>query len=236
MACDAKETSVLSDEIAKPDRRVLLALAALGCLAPRAARAATPEEDQELQLFAASASRLKPKEALDVRSQDAYVLSAAAAGVLIDRLPMPELKPAGAYAPGVETGRIGRFGPCTIIRYRVAPGAGLPAHNHPNFSVVTIGLSGEAAYEQFEPAGPAPAFTSADPFKIRKVGDRSLIRGGVLTLAPQRDNIHAFTAGRDGAEFFDIISLHTKDEGFGNMRLKHPLRLGEVGEARWLKT
>jgi hypothetical protein len=229
------ETGPLSDERPEPDRRVLLALAALGCLVPRAAPAANPE-DEELQLFAASAAKLKPKEALDVRSQDAYVLSAAAAGVLIDQLPMPDLKPVGAYAPGVETGRIGRFGPCTIIRYRVAPGAGLPAHNHPNYSVVTIGLSGEAMYEQFVPAGPAPAYGSDAPFKIMKVGDKSLIRGGVLTLAPQRDNIHAFTAGRDGAEFFDVISLHTKDEGFGNMRLKRPLRVGEVGDARWLKT
>jgi len=235
MGADAREDGALDDEFAKPDRRTLLALAALGCLAPRAAMA-DAGDDEALQQFAASAAKLKPKEALDERSQDAYVLSAAAAGVLIDRLPMPDLKPVGAYAPGVETGRIGRFGPCTIIRYRVAPGAGLPVHNHPNFSVVTVGLSGDATYEQFVPAGPAPALTSSEAFKIRKVGDKSLIRGGVLTLAPRRDNIHAFTAGRDGAEFFDIISLHTKDEGFGNMRLRRPLRVGEVGEAHWLKT
>ena len=218
------------------ERPALLSLVALAGLAPATARAAAAGDDAALRRFADSLSALKPRESLDPVSQDAHVLAAAAAGVLLERLPEVGLTPIGAFAPGAETGRVGRFGPCVVVRYRLQPHAVQPPHNHPHYSVATVGLAGEAVFEQFTPDGPPPPFDSPAPFRLRKVSERSLSAGTAVTLAPERDNIHTFRAGPAGAEFFDIISLHGQDVGFSYLEIPGRWQVGETGEARWRRT
>src|ERR1022692_5353961 len=79
----------------------------------------------------------------------------------------------GAFAgldPKVEFGPSFRGVPFAVIQWRMAPHAILPAHCHPQFSVCTVGIEGEARLRHFEVYGPAPAFDSGarTPFLIRE--------------------------------------------------------------------
>lgn len=166
--------------------------------------------------------------------QAAYVRAIAAYGSRVADYPLPKLFPMGPGAPGMEIAPIGRNKLFAVIAYAAAPGAKLPPHNHPNYSVATIGLEGEVVVGQFEPDGPTPEFASTERFQVRKTAERVLRRGDAVTLAPASDNIHTFTAEAKGARWIDITTPHEPDIGFSYLSLTDTR--GQVGdrlEARW---
>jgi hypothetical protein len=48
------------------------------------------------------------------------------------------------------------------------PGAILPPHCHPNASVCTVGIAGEARIRNFEIVGQAPEFAARQAFRVRE--------------------------------------------------------------------
>jgi hypothetical protein len=93
-----------------------------------------------------------------------------------------------------------------VIAYRAAPEAVLPAHNHPNYSVATVGIAGEALVSQFEVEGQAPPFEAATTFQVRKTTERVLRMGDAVTLSPAYDNIYTFRVGPQGAVWIDVTA------------------------------
>jgi hypothetical protein len=214
-------------------RALLVGSAASSVGLPNLVRAASAVAPADLKELSAALSSISPATAMDRRGQDAYVLRAAAQALTIASIPRPDFFPMGAHAPGVEVGPVGRAGPAMIIRYRLAPGGILPPHNHPNYSVATIGIAGDAIVQQFEIVGEMPAFSSSTGFNVRRVAERRLGAGDVVALSPQHDNIHTFVAGANGAEFYDVTTAHGPDVGFSYLALENVRGIDALIPARW---
>jgi hypothetical protein len=148
--------------------------------------------------------------------QDAYLQRLAALAVRLRAAPATRLAAFGQLEPKVEFGPSYRGVPFFIIQWRMHPGAVLPAHCHPGFSVCTLGLEGEARLRNFEVEGAAPAFNSgsAKTFLMRETHSQIVAPGRVNTLSPVRDNIHYFEAGPDGARGIDITTRYGGDGSF----------------------
>jgi hypothetical protein len=117
------------------------------------------------------------------------------------------------------------------------PGATLPPHCHPNASVCTVGIEGEARVRNFEIVGSAPEFTSKQSFQVRETRGEIISPGRINTLSSSRDNIHTFQAGKDGARGIDISTYHAKDMGFSFLNISdRPMDAEKrTYEASWRK-
>lgn len=159
------------------------------------------------------------------REQDAYVLGLASRAIRVGRFPFPETSAIGDR--GIQIRPLGRTQPpsdsvhgVALVSYRMAPGAVLQAHNHPHYSVATVGVEGEARVLHYEPPAAAPPFSSTADFIVRQTAERVLRPGEATTLSPLRDNIHTFAAGPQGARFVDLFSLHGRDIGFSYLDIE----------------
>lgn len=124
-----------------------------------------------------------------------------------------DLEPASYFGVGY------RGKPFFIVEWRMEPNAYLPPHNHPNVSVCTIGLAGEARLRNFEPVGPLPDFSSTKAFKVRETHNEVLRSGRFNSLSAVRDNIHTFRAGKEGARGIDITTYHGENVGFSHLEI-----------------
>lgn len=137
----------------------------------------------------------------------------------------------GAIPRAKKVGRFGtldpslRFGvsysgkPFFVVEWQMDPGAFLPPHCHPNASVCTLGIEGEARIRNYDVIGDAPEFTSRQTFRVRETHDEIISAGRINTLSSKRDNIHSFQAGKSGALGIDIGTLHGPDVGFSFLEL-----------------
>jgi len=139
---------------------------------------------------------------------DAYLYTVAALAVRLAGVPEAKLSPFKPRAPLVSFAPIHRGIPFFVIEWRMEPGAVLPPHNHPGYSVCTLGLEGEARVRHYQPGPDAPPLTSRDPFHLRLTREQVLLPRSVSTLGPERDNIHTFIAGPRGARGIDITTRH----------------------------
>jgi len=140
--------------------------------------------------------------------QDAYLNRIAAWAVRIKAAPDTRLGAFAGLDPKVEFGPSFRGVPFAVIQWRMAPRAILPAHCHPQASVCTVGMEGEARVRHFEVEGPAPAFDSGarTPFLMRETRSQIVAPRRISTLSATRDNIHYFEAGDAGARGLDITT------------------------------
>lgn len=173
--------------------------------------------------------------------QDAYIMRVASQAILVRRWPIPSMGKMGRT--GVEIGPLRRTEPPTdivhgvaLVHYRLAPNAVLQAHNHPNYSVATVGVEGEALVTHYESEPSVPPFSSADHFTIRRTAERLLRPQQATTLSPSRDNIHTFHAGPEGARFVDLFSIHGNDVGFSYLDVEQQptTPAGDSFRARWI--
>lgn len=150
-------------------------------------------------------------------------------------IPKAKLSRFGAIEPPVSFGVGYRGTPFFIVEWKLEPGAFLPPHCHPNASVCTVGLSGEARIRNFEVIGQAPEFSSRKPFTVRETHNEIIAAGRINTLSAMRDNIHTFRAGASGARGIDISTYHGPDVGFSFLDLgASPIEPeGRVFEAAW---
>ena len=89
------------------------------------------------------------------KGQDAYLfwLASMAARLKFSSIPKGKLRSFANLNPPVETGLAHRGIPFFIIEWKMSPNAYLPAHNHPNISVCTLCIEGEARLRNFNPHG-----------------------------------------------------------------------------------
>ncbi|MCI0390063.1 MAG: hypothetical protein MOB07_15035 [Acidobacteria bacterium] len=141
------------------------------------------------------------------------------------------LEPASFFGVGY------RGQPFFVVEWRMEPGAFLPPHNHPNVSVCTVGLEGEARLRNFEIVGEAPEFTSTKPFRVRETHNEIIGAGRISTLSALRDNIHTFQAGKEGARGIDITTYHGANVGFSHLEFggKPVDEQQRIYEAVWKK-
>lgn len=150
-------------------------------------------------------------------------------------IPHAKLGRFGKLEPAVSFGVGYRGKPFFIVEWRLEPGAFLPPHCHPNASVCTLGLEGEARIRNFEVVGPAPEFSSPKSFLVRETHNEIIAPGRINTLSSLRDNIHTFQAGKNGASGIDISTYHGPNVGFSFLDIattpKEPER--RTFEAAW---
>ena len=166
---------------------------------------------------------------------DTYLYSLAALAVRLTGVPEAKLFPFKPRAPLVSFAPIHRGVPFFVIEWRMEPRAVLPPHNHPGYSVCTLGLEGEARVRHYQPAADAPPLTSREPFHLRLTREQILLTRGVSTLGPERDNIHSFTAGPRGAHGIDITTRHdaSYDGSFSFLEIGSKERDSGELVARW---
>lgn len=142
--------------------------------------------------------------------QDAYLLRIASLAVRLQGAPKSRLGAFGGLKPKVEFGPSYRGVPFFIIQWRMEPHAILPAHCHPQSSVCTVGLEGEARLRNFQVEGDEPAFNSGSKksFQIRETHSQAIGPRRINTLSPSRDNIHYFEAGPEGARGLDVTTMY----------------------------
>jgi hypothetical protein len=148
--------------------------------------------------------------------QEAYLHWIASMIVRARTSDIPRAKVArfGKLEPAVSFGVGYRGKPFFIVEWQLEPGACLPPHCHPNASVCTLGLEGEARIRNFEVVGQAPEFSSRKTFLVRETHNEVIAPGRINALSSLRDNIHTFQAGRTGARGIDISTYHGPDIGF----------------------
>ena len=216
-------------------RRALLIVGAGGAGAVLLPRPAGAAADAAYAAFLEAAeARLAPLlPAASPAAQEAYVYAAAAA---LRRLATP---PTIAFNDQhkIDIKPNGLTKVFSVTFLRAKPRAVLPPHNHPFYSVATLGLSGAVQVRNFEPVETPPPYGIREPFRLRETRAQALGAGDISTLSPMRDNFHTFAAGPQGAVWMDLSTSHAeKGAGdFSYLRLTSGGRdrVGDVLEARW---
>jgi hypothetical protein len=171
--------------------------------------------------------------------QNAYLywVASMVARLRLKDLPRAKLGRYGTLDPPVHFGRSFRGKPFFIVEWALEPGAVLPPHCHPNASVCTLGIEGEARIRNFEIVGDAPDFSSKQTFQVRETHNEIIAPGRLNTLSALRDNIHTFQAGKQGARGIDISTYHGPDVGFSFLDISDKARVAEqrIYEAVWKK-
>lgn len=171
--------------------------------------------------------------------QNAYLLSLAswAARLRLQTIPRAKIYPFAKLTPPVHFGVGYRGVPFFAVEWWLEPEAVLPPHNHPNASVCTLGIEGEARIRNFQIVGTAPEFSSGDSFRVRETHNELMAAGRINSLSTTRDNIHTFQAGKSGARGIDFSTMHDKDIGFSFLNIEEKPRDIEarIFEATWRK-
>jgi hypothetical protein len=171
--------------------------------------------------------------------QDAYLywVASMVSRLRLKEAPRAKLGRYGTLDPPVHFGISFRGKPFFIVEWRLEPGAVLPPHCHPNASVCTLGIEGEARIRNFEIVGDAPDFSSKQTFQVRETHNEIIAPGKLNTLSALRDNIHTFQAGKQGARGIDISTYHGPDVGFSFLDISDGARDAErrIYEAAWKK-
>lgn len=171
--------------------------------------------------------------------QEAYLywLASMIVRLRLKEMPRARLGRFGALEPPVNFGVSFRGQPFFIVEWWLEPGASLPPHCHPNASVCTLGIEGEARIRNFEIVGDAPDFSSKQSFLVRETHNEIITPGRLNTLSALRDNIHTFQAGKQGARGIDISTYHGTESGFSFLEVGDKSKDAErrIYEAAWKK-
>ena len=95
--------------------------------------------------------------------------------------------------------------PFRVLHWRLEPGAVCWPHAHTYGNVVSIGIEGVAQVRNYEVVG-APDYTFGGTFRVRQTVDQLLTPGSVNLVSLERNYIHGFVAGADGARGLDITT------------------------------
>ncbi|MBY0566587.1 MAG: hypothetical protein K2P70_04715 [Hyphomonadaceae bacterium] len=149
-------------------------------------------------------------------------------------VPSAPLQPVGWADPAILFGTHPPAAPFVLIEFRLAPGAYLPPHNHPNASVSTLLLEGEATIDNYEldPDSDPPGLRGEA--RLRHTVTQMLRPGDCNFVQPVRNNLHAFRAGPHGARGIDITTQHGPSGAFGYLKLLEPRSVGATLRAEWV--
>jgi hypothetical protein len=196
-------------------RRSVLELPALAALLPVFRSASRSREGGALTFaeFTERSAAIATQD--DAGFPEARLLRLAELAARLDPtgVPRPELGAFGGYEPQICFGPIHRSPGLFLIEWHLEPGAVLPPHNHTPVHVLSLCLEGECWVEHFEIVGDAPAPGAEGAFRMRTTHAQLLRPGRASSLTPERDNIHTFRAGPQGALGIDVnVSIPGKGD------------------------
>lgn len=172
--------------------------------------------------------------------QDRYLRSIAAAASRLNDLPLPQSwndtnqgELPGTYRIGFTPGG----DPFSLLQWKLEPGARCVPHAHTYGNVVTVGLEGMARVSNYEVVG-VPDYESTEFFEVRQTVDQLLGPGSVNLVSLERNYIHGFVAGTDGARGLDITTRIKPKPSFGTPYLDiagpRPGRFDRILQASWV--
>ncbi|HRW29986.1 MAG TPA: hypothetical protein P5227_08315, partial [Emcibacteraceae bacterium] len=140
--------------------------------------------------------------------QDQYLHSLAAIAARIKTVPEPVAwnDSTQSFKPGTDIGFTPGGDGFTVLHWRMAPNTQIRLHRHDYGNVVTIGLGGDARVENYEIADNDQDYIPGKSFRVRKTVDQQLTPGNINLVSLDRNYIHGFTAGPDGAHGLDITT------------------------------
>lgn len=142
-----------------------------------------------------------------------------------------------SLTPGTVIGFTPGGDPFTVLQWRMEPGTRIRYHAHTYGNVVTVGLSGAARVKNFEVVG-EPDYAASGAFHVRRTVDQILEPGMTNLVNLERNYIHGFEAGPDGAHGIDITTrIKPRPEGGTPFLEIHEERalneFQQIFEARW---
>lgn len=142
--------------------------------------------------------------------QDRYLLTVASLAVQLAPVPEPEFRETPAAGKGTFIGGSGMSKPVIVLHWKMNPGTEIRRHAHTYGNVVTLGLEGAAQIENFEVIGERN-YDSPEAFRVRRTIHQRLTPGATNLVNLERNYIHGFQAGRNGARGLDITTrLHER--------------------------
>jgi hypothetical protein len=168
------------------------------------------------------------------RNEDEYLFQAAALVMKMKEFPTPQF---GEPFMKVLYGSISfRGSGIAVIQWKMEPNTTYPAHNHPGYTGMSVGIRGECRMRNFTYVGKPPEFSSKERFAVRET-QNTLLREGTVTsiMSTTRDNIHELHAGPQGIIAADIITKVGNDQGFSFVNISKTARDAKQGvyEATW---
>lgn len=140
--------------------------------------------------------------------QDQYLHSLAALASRIEKVPEPVSWNDSTQSdkPGTFIG----FNPggevFTILQWRMEPNTKIRLHRHDYGNVVTVGLSGDTHVENYEIVSENHDYIPRNTVQVRKTIDQQLTAGNINIVSLNRNYIHGFVAGPEGASGLDITT------------------------------
>lgn len=145
---------------------------------------------------------------MSAAGQDHYLRTIAALASGLHGVPIPERFNPTDQGLTPDSYRIG-FNPgggaFRVLHWRLAPGAICRPHAHTYGSVISIGLEGEVRVRNYEVVG-TPDYEFGGTFQVRRTVDQLLSNGAVNLVSLEKNYIHGFVAGPDGARGLDITT------------------------------
>ena len=167
------------------------------------------------------------------RNEDEYLFRIAALAAALKQFPPAEF---GAPFKTMRSAMSYRGSGIAVIQWRMEPNTIYPAHNHPGYNGITLGIRGECRMRNFDIVGAAPDMKSRDTFLVKETQD-NILRPGTVTsmMSTNRDNIHQLEAGNDGVIGADIIAKVGPDQGFSFVNIPGQAkdRQDRIYEATW---
>jgi hypothetical protein len=168
------------------------------------------------------------------RNEDEFLFQAAALVMKMKDFPTPQF---GEPFMNVLYGSLSfRGSGIAVIQWQMEPNTTYPAHNHPGYSGLTVGIRGECRMRNFDYVGRPPEFSSKERFAVRETQHTLLRKGTVASImSTTRDNIHELHAGPQGILAADVITKVGKDQGFSFLNISNKARDAKQGiyEATW---
>jgi len=162
--------------------------------------------------------------------QDRYLFALAAIAVRLGDAPQPSMRSSGE---GTFIGANEGGDPFVVLHWRMATGSRVGVHPHIYGNVVTLGLEGEARIENYEVVGQRD-YDSTEPFTARRTLTQWLTPGGVNLVNLDRNYMHGFVAGPNGARGLDITTKIREKRSTPNFELVRVLDASaDTFEARW---
>lgn len=140
--------------------------------------------------------------------QEKYLRSIAALASGLSDVPVPEKWNDSNQGVAAESYRIGfnpGGDPFRVLHWRLEPGAICRPHAHTYGNVLSIGLEGTARVNNYEVDG-VPDYESAGSFLVKRTVDQLFRPGSVNLVSLERNYIHGFVAGKNGARGLDITT------------------------------
>jgi quercetin dioxygenase-like cupin family protein len=145
---------------------------------------------------------------MSAAGQDHYLRTLAALAAGLHTVPMPERFNPTDQGLTPESYRIG-FHPggdaFRVLHWRLEPGAICRPHAHTYGNVVSLGLAGMVRVRNYEVVG-APDYGFGGTFQVTQTVDQLLTRGAINLVSLERNYIHGFVAGPEGARGLDITT------------------------------